>query len=520
MEKALGGAQEDLNCGSSSRKKNDDIIAHTKVHIPHPPREVVKYATGNFMESSSSLVFCVSGDMRVKTSPMMEFVARCLHLRPTDDSVNRVGGSLVYWDSEQSRYIYLLITKEKYTGVAIYNDLKSCLREMRAHAALKGVSCFAMPRIGVVDDRLEWKNVAICLEAIFQDVYCTLTVYTPENEQDFYPIPSNSRENPSSEQNHGAVVTPEEMLMNKVVKERISWTRSDSELAKRQRADSAIKTIFCVLERYGVYLEDSHCTFGTNPISKEEALSCGNLETLDIWSNWEDLATSNGVLYRKWKPSNRVNEYWQAIVPKEMRNEILYQLHDSPMSCEHFGVEKTLARIKQRFWWPSLKTSVKRHIANCDRCAARSTAGNKRKAELQTFSVHRAFRTMAADILGPVTLARKSRARYILVMSDLFTKYAVTVALQDMTAATVANAIIDEWILKFGTPDVIHTDQGSNFNSEIMHNFCRTFMIEKTRTTPYHPQGNGQVERFNRVIADTLSKYCAEKPQEWDVYLP
>ena len=127
---------------------------------------------------------------------------------------------------------------------------------------------------------------------------------------------------------------------------------------------------------------------------------------------------------------------------------------------------------------------------------------------------------MAADILGPVRLARKSKARYILVMSDLFTKYAVTVALQDMTAATVANAIIDEWIMKFGAPDVIHTDQGSNSNSELMHDICRIFMIEKTRTTPYHPQGNGQVEGFNRVIADTLSKYCAEKPQEWDVYLP
>ena len=53
-----------------------------------------------------------------------------------------------------------------------------------------------------------------------------------------------------------------------------------------------------------------------------------------------------------------------------------------------------------------------------------------------------------------------------------------------------------------------------------MQDICRVFMIEKTRTTPYHPQGNGQVERFNRVIADTLSKYCAEKPQEWDIYLP
>ena len=190
------------------------------------------------------------------------------------------------------------------------------------------------------------------------------------------------------------------------------------------------------------------------------------------------------------------------------------------MSGGHFGVEKTLARIKQRFWWPSLETSVERHIANFDRCAARSTAGIKRKAELQTFSVHGAFKTLAADILGPVTLARKSRARYILVMSDLFTKYAVTVALQDMTAATVAKAIIDEWIMKFGAPDVIHTDQGLNFNSELMQDICRTFMIEKTRTTPYHPQGNGQVEKFNRVVADTLSKYCAEKPQEWGVYLP
>ena len=90
---------------------------------------------------------------------------------------------------------------------------------MSAHAALKGVSCFTMPRIGVVDDRLQWTNVAFCLESIFQDVYCNLTVYTPETEQDFYPIPSNSRENTLSEGNHCAVVTPEEMLMTRSVKE-------------------------------------------------------------------------------------------------------------------------------------------------------------------------------------------------------------------------------------------------------------------------------------------------------------
>ena len=86
------------------------------------------------------------------------------------------------------------------------------------------------------------------------------------------------------------------MLMTKSVKERISWTRCDSELAKRQRADYAIKITICVIERYGVNLEGSHCNFVKNPISKEEALSWRNLEVLEHWSNWEDLAISNGVL--------------------------------------------------------------------------------------------------------------------------------------------------------------------------------------------------------------------------------
>ena len=254
--------------------------------------------------------------------------------------MNRVGGMLMYWDSEKSKYSYFLMSKEMYTDVAKYDDLKSCPKEMSAHAALKGVSCFAMPRIGVVDDRFEWTNVAICLESIFQDVYCTLTAYTPEAKQDFYPIPSHSCKKTSIERKNCAVVTPEEMLMTKGVKERISWTRYDSELANRQRADSPIKINICVLEQYGVNLEDSHCTFGKNPISKEDALSWGNLKALELWSNWEDLETSNGVLYRKWKPSNRVNECWQAIIPKEMRNEVLYQLHGSPMSGGHFGVKK------------------------------------------------------------------------------------------------------------------------------------------------------------------------------------
>ena len=123
-----------------------------------------------------------------------------------------------------------------------------------------------------------------------------------------------------------------------------------------------------------------------------------------------------------------------------------------------------------------------------------------------------------------------SQVRYVLVISDLYTKYAVAVPLKDMRAKTVATTLVEEWILTFGAPDTLHTEgtvrkelyihQGTNFNSEVMKDLCQVFMIDETRTSPYHPQGNGQVERFIRVIADTISKYCAEKPQEGDLYLP
>ena len=86
--------------------------------MPHPPREVVLYGTGIFKAALDTLIFCNSGDMRVKTEPMVQFVAFFSHLRPGPDSVNQVGGVLNFWDPERERYIYLLLVKEKYNDAA------------------------------------------------------------------------------------------------------------------------------------------------------------------------------------------------------------------------------------------------------------------------------------------------------------------------------------------------------------------------------------------------------------------
>ena len=106
------------------------------------------------------------------------------------------------------------------------------------------------------------------------------------------------------------------------------------------------------------------------------------------------------------------------------------------------------------------------------------------------------------------------------MMSDLFTKFVVSVPLVTGEARTVAEKFVENWVLKYGVPDVFHTDQGTNFGSTLMAGVCKLLKIDKTRKSPYHPQGNGQIERYNRVVADVLSKYCAENPRTMDTMLP
>ena len=111
--------------------------------------------------------------------------------------------------------------------------------------------------------------------------------------------------------------------------------------------------------------------------------------------------------------------------------------------------------------------------------------------------------------------------RYILVMIDVFTKYTVAVAIQDQTARTAIDVFTEHWLLKFGAPHRLLTDQGANFESQAFKNLCLLWKIDKVHTTPYHPAGNGVCERVNKTIKNGLQKTMQGKEKiEWDLYLP
>ena len=134
-----------------------------------------------------------------------------------------------------------------------------------------------------------------------------------------YPEVNMTQRHEGSAADFCATVTPEELLAAENVTERISWTKSDSALAEQQKLDPSISCILNNLNNETLKLNGTLESLGENPISKDAAMTWGNPEAVELWTKWKELAMSNGVLFKRWKPSNRVTEVWQAVVPKSMR---------------------------------------------------------------------------------------------------------------------------------------------------------------------------------------------------------
>ena len=123
------------------------------------------------------------------------------------------------------------------------------------------------------------------------------------------------------------------------------------------------------------------------------------------------------------------------------------------------------------------------------------------------------------DLIGPIKPAAESGNRYILTVVDYATQYPEAVALKNIDSVTVAEALLDVWS-RVGVPEEILTDQGTQFVSQVMEEVNRLLSIRHLTTTPYHPQCNGLVERFNGTLKQALKKLCEGRPRDWDRYLP
>ena len=125
---------------------------------------------------------------------------------------------------------------------------------------------------------------------------------------------------------------------------------------------------------------------------------------------------------------------------------------------------------------------------------------------------------LAMDLLGPLTTCRGGH-KHVLVICDRFTKLTRAIPLRDATELTLSSAFIDPWVAAYGIPDSVLTDNGPQFASVYYQGILGLLGIASNYTSPYHPQTNGQVERYNRTLVRQLRRYIAEHQKEWDSHL-
>ena len=232
---------------------------------------------------------------------------------------------------------------------------------------------------------------------------------------------------------------------------------------------------------------------------------------------WDALIIKDGLIFRRFHKKDNSGIFLQLLIPKILQKDVLYQMHNSILSG-HLGRKKTQEKLLQRYYWYGVREDIHLWIEQCDNCGANKTPTINPKAPLGTLTVGNVLDRLSTDFLGPLPYTPRGN-RYILTVTDHFSRWVEIIPVPDQTAETTARVILNEVIARFGCPISIHSDQGSNYESKIFSELCEMLEIKKTRTTSRNPKGNGQTERYNKTLIRMIRAYLSDNQTDWDLNL-
>jgi transposase InsO family protein len=232
------------------------------------------------------------------------------------------------------------------------------------------------------------------------------------------------------------------------------------------------------------------------------------------WGNWK---IHEGLVWYRWLLPDGHTQ-WKLVVPKVYVPAILAMLHDTA-SSGHLGEKRSVKRLLGvPLFWFGFRKDMRSHCRTCDSCFRSKSRAKHPKVGMQHFSAGFPLERMAVDVAGPFH-STTSQNRFIVVAMDYFTKYVSIIPVPNHKAETVAKVMVNEVFTKIGIPCSLHSDMGSDFVSHLFTEVCRIFQIDKTRTSPFRPQSDGMVERFNRTMGMMLRQFVSNTQEDWDEFL-
>lgn len=183
----------------------------------------------------------------------------------------------------------------------------------------------------------------------------------------------------------------------------------------------------------------------------------------------------------------------RLVIPLKFQRRILKQIHKG-----HQGSKRMKSLARSYVYWPKIDAQIEDFVKHCSNCA--SVSKSPTKATLSSWSIPKApLERVHIDIAGPV------RGKYYLVIVDAYSKWPEVVQSTTISSKEILNRL-HEFISRYGQPKTLVSDNGTQFTSAIFKQFCAERGITQIFSPAYHPQSNGQAERFVDTIKTALSK--------------
>lgn len=198
---------------------------------------------------------------------------------------------------------------------------------------------------------------------------------------------------------------------------------------------------------------------------------------------------------------------------------LLFTYHDDPATGGHTGITKTLAKIKRHFFWKNMTRHIKEYIKRCHKCLMSKTTKHTKAPLITTETPTYAFDKVIVDTIGPLPRSENGNEYAVTLICDL-TKYLVAIPVPNKSAKTIAKAIFESFILKYGPMKTFITDMGTEYKNSIINDLCKYLKINNITSTAHHHQTVGTIERSHRTLNEYIRSHVSVDKTDWDIWLP
>ncbi|OIC27728.1 hypothetical protein A7M48_19275 [Acinetobacter baumannii] len=197
---------------------------------------------------------------------------------------------------------------------------------------------------------------------------------------------------------------------------------------------------------------------------------------------------------------------------------ILSKYHDDPSEGGHSGISRTLRKIKNYYYWPQMTKAISKYVKTCLKCQQAKTTKHTKTPLTITETPATAFDKVLIDTIGPLPRSENGNEYAVTIICDL-TKYLVTVPIPNKSAKSVAKAIFENFILKYGPMKTIITDMGTEYKNQIIDDLCKYMKIKNITSTAHHHQTLGTIERSHRTFNEYVRSYISVDKTDWDIWI-